>query len=258
MKRAVQKTLLGLADAALRRGLLKSRIGRAFFEFAYQRYKAWLEAPAIDHLSRLVGPGAWVVDVGANTGFFSRRFAAWVREGGRVIAIEPAPDNLARLEANLARWGLAEKVIVVGAAAADSEGEVHLVLDPGNPADHRLGAEGLVVRSVTLDSLLGKFGAPPVALIKIDVQGAEPLVLAGARATLARARPSLFIEVSEQVEAVTGRPRGEMIHALLEDGYSAHTVAARGISPALTHAEIDRLIANEWYVDFLIMPASSG
>ena len=213
----IQRFLLAIADFALRRGLLATAPGRALFETAYQAYKSVLEAPAVESLHPFVGPGDWVIDVGANAGFFSRRFARWTTDGGRVIAIEPAPDNIARLNANLARWGLGGRVDVIAAAATDIDGEATLALDPGNPADHRLSDTGETVRAVTLDRLVTDYGAPRICLVKIDVQGAEPMVLAGARALIARDKPVLVIEVSEQIESVADVPRPRHRERPLQD-----------------------------------------
>ena len=259
MTAAIQRILLAIAGFALRRGLLATAPGRALFETAYQAYKSVLEAPAIDSLHPFVGPGDWVIDVGANAGFFSRRFARWATDGGRVIAIEPAPDNIARLHANLARWRLGGRVDVVAAAATDTDGETTLALDPGNPADHRLSDKGETVKAVTLDQLVAGYGDPRIGLVKIDVQGAEPLVLAGAKALIARDRPILVIEVSEQIESVAGVPRAEMIHSLMADGYIARRLTRRGLGPVLDRDGLDRLTAEAWYYDLvLIAPGAEG
>jgi FkbM family methyltransferase len=255
----IQRFLLAIADFALRRGLLATAPGRALFEITYQAYKSVLEAPAVESLHPFVGPGDWVIDVGANAGFFSRRFARWTTDGGRVVAIEPAPDNIARLNTNLARWRLSGRVDVVAAAATDVDGEATLALDPGNPADHRLSDTGETVRAVTLDRLVADYGEPRIGLVKIDVQGAEPMVLAGAKALIARDKPVLVVEVSEQIESVAGVPRAEMIHALMADGYIARRLTRRGLGPVLDHDGLDRLTAEAWYYDLvLIAPGAAA
>jgi FkbM family methyltransferase len=150
-------------------------------------------------------PGAVVWDVGANMGLFA--FAAASRSGpnGLVLAIEPDIDNarlLLRTRTGLpstfapvqvltcavsdAPFGLAEFEIAGRSRASNSiKGAGH---------SQRGGVrETRIVPLVNLDGLLGIFGSPD--LVKIDVEGAEEKVVAGALRVLATARPVLVIEV---------------------------------------------------------------
>ena len=70
------------------------------------------------------------------------------------------------------------------------------MLNPIHPGDHHLGDGGEPVTAVTLDELTAG-DARPVGLIKIDVQGAELLVLAGAARVIAEDRPAIFMEVDD-------------------------------------------------------------
>src|SRR5262249_7918982 len=160
-------------------------------------YKDRFEAGPVQLLRRWVRPKTIVVDIGANVGFFSLQFASWVTEGGRVIALEPESVNYAGLQRAVARAGLTAVVETIQAAAADVTGQSFLQLNPGHPGDHKLASTGVAVAVTTLDDLLRTRGWPEVSLIKIDVQGAEAQVLAGARETLDRFRPVLFLEVED-------------------------------------------------------------
>ena len=97
MNRNFQTVLLALYRAVSSTGLLSTRPGRAMYEWSYDLYKDRFEAGPVDALRQFIKPGTTVIDVGANIGFFSRRFARWVGPGGRVIAIEPEPANFAGL-----------------------------------------------------------------------------------------------------------------------------------------------------------------
>jgi hypothetical protein len=68
---------------------MKQAWARRAFLTAYSGYKTWIEAGPIDRLKDFVLPRSAVVDVGANIGFFTLKFARWVGEQGCVIAIEP-------------------------------------------------------------------------------------------------------------------------------------------------------------------------
>ncbi len=253
MKSAIQNLLLTTADAARRRGLVSSGPGRWLYDHGYELYKSLLEAPGINRLQTVVRPNEWVFDVGANVGYFARRFATWVEGDGRVIAIEPEPANMARLKTALERAGVLEKVDLVEAAAVDQDGEVRLTLNPSNPADHRVGATGISVRGVTLDALSAARGSPQVGLIKMDIQGAEWSALQGAQDVLARDQPALFIELADEALAPWGVTGADVTHNLVQLGYRPHLVSRRGISTPRPEAEIARMLAETWYVDVLFL-----
>lgn len=160
---------LAIYSLAARLRLTETHLGRVLFLWVYGLYKERIEARYAVRLLDYIPPHSTVIDVGANVGFFTRLFARHLEQGGRVIAIEPEARNAADLRAMLAREGLAERVTVVQALAADEEGERLLAIDPLHPANHHIGAQGIATPARTLDSLAGQ--AERISLIKIDVQG---------------------------------------------------------------------------------------
>ncbi len=154
-----------------------------------------------------------VWDVGAYIGYHTLAFAALVGESGCVVAFEPSPHNLTRLTQQLeANPELARRVRVEPYALADQAGQqtfrtssIELDADIGHLESSGLTSERIApavyakldtitVTVKTIDQLLEEGYAIP-DLIKIDVEGAERLVLEGARKVLQTAHPSLFIEV---------------------------------------------------------------
>lgn len=137
-------------------------------------------------------PGAVVLDVGANVGFFSWKVHSALPEA-RVFAFEPERDNLSRLRKVFATLGIQGGV--VPAACSDREGTATLyrhntVTHPLDPGMHpEIPAEAReTVPVTTLDSFCRGQGIDRVDLIKIDVEGLEGKVLRGARRILARTR----------------------------------------------------------------------
>ena len=176
----LQTGLIGLYRLVKATGGLDTAPGRRIFEASYLFYKDRFEAGPIRMLRPYVRPKTIVIDIGANIGYFTRRFATWVSQGGRVVAVEPESLNFARLQHAVATAGLRDVVETVQAAVAERAGEGFLEINPGHPGDHRLGTTGLPVAMTTVDDLLASRDWPEVSLIKIDVQGAEARVLAGA------------------------------------------------------------------------------
>ncbi len=159
-------------------------------------------------------PGAVAIDVGANIGYMTLAAARVVGPRGTVIAIEPHPDNLALLHANLERNGVAGHVRVIGAAAWDTTGTVDLAECIENTGDHRVQTLQskrtlLSVDAVRLDDVIAE--NLNVAVIKLDTQATEHRVLLGGTALLERDRPVILCEFWPQGL----RERGEDPHAVL-------------------------------------------
>src|SRR5271156_4669266 len=118
MKNILQHAGLIAYAAPARTGVMQQRWARRLFLVAYSAYKTWIESGPVDRLKDLVPPGSTVVDVGANVGFFTLKFARWVGEQGQVIAIEPDLENFETLAAKIGAAGLERRVRLHQAAAA--------------------------------------------------------------------------------------------------------------------------------------------
>lgn len=142
--------------------------------------------------ARVLRPGMVVFDVGAHAGYFTLLATRLTSPGGRVVAFEPDPRNLASLGANVRLNSLAD-VVVVGKAVADAVGRRGFRSGTGSgtgrlsDSDHESTVETTTLDAYGLDS-----GLAPAA-IKIDVEGAELEVLAGAERTLTSHHPLIFL-----------------------------------------------------------------
>jgi FkbM family methyltransferase len=149
-----------------------------------------LKIQSLKKLRQLGVPVAAVVDVGILTGTRELMEAFGDR---RHILIEPIVEWNERIRKSYAEAGIDFELINV--AASDRNGTMNMETSsvvPGRPISHARLTEktsGATVRQVpvrTLDSLLPEHGVPAPYLLKIDVDGAEPQILAGATATLTR------------------------------------------------------------------------
>jgi FkbM family methyltransferase len=134
-----------------------------------------------------------VFDIGAHVGFYTLLAAVLVGPQGRVVAFEPLPRNLIYLQAHLA-LNRVTNVTVIEAAVSDRQG-VSLFDEgaDGFTGHISTGTRGVEVPTVTLDELVWHGVVPRPDCIKIDTEGAEASVLAGAEQVLATYHPVVFL-----------------------------------------------------------------
>ena len=136
-----------------------------------------LEPATVRLFERLLGPGDTVVDVGAHVGFFALVARRAVGSEGRVVAIDPQPENCARCLANFRLNGF-ENLTVIPAAAADRASWLELPdQSPTDRARLTLAGDGvndegrrIRVRCLALADLMEDLGIASARLVKIDVR----------------------------------------------------------------------------------------
>jgi FkbM family methyltransferase len=189
-----------------------------------------------DHLE--IRQGDVAVDVGANVGWYSCILGALLRGKGRVVSLEPEPANFSLLLRNIAMNGL-ENIQPERLAASDVRGQLTLnMFDSSNRGRHSLlrihEGRTISVPSAPLDEFLRERGheQAPVALMKLDVEGYEPIVLRGAQRTLKQTR-LVLAEWSPQFSRKGGIDPSEMLDILDQAGLSAGVIGPDGsVGPA--------------------------
>ncbi len=169
-----------------------------------------------DYLKNVPLKGKTVLDVGAHIGYHTLMFADMVGDEGKVYAFEPNQINRERLQANLGKNpDLARRVEVLDIALSDKDGEQEFNFSPDiengqssgsylsgahtpfTPEEYQaMDFQKTTVRTVRVDNLGDALGQPVRPdVLKIDVEGAEWLVLGGAGRVLAEDKPLLLVEV---------------------------------------------------------------
>jgi FkbM family methyltransferase len=152
--------------------------------------------PELAVLAGLLPHGGTAIDAGANQGFFAYALSDFA---GRVIAFEPNPDY-----ALFARWMLRGRAQVHALALSDHAGHATFTVPVSDQgvALHFAGSlkpthtNFPAFRSYEVEvRRLDDFGFADVRFIKADVEGSEREVLDGARATIARDRPTILLEL---------------------------------------------------------------
>lgn len=156
----------------------------------------FFEAAELEELRKVVKPGAHIVDVGANTGNHTIFFAGPM-QAASVIPFEPLPAAASALVAAVERNGLKTVDLSrLGMGVSDRDDRAALMFSGRGG----LGATSLVAKAegeivvAPLDSMV----TGRVDLLKIDVEGMEMKVLAGAARLISRSRPLIFIEVANR------------------------------------------------------------
>ncbi|MEM6665037.1 MAG: FkbM family methyltransferase [Pseudomonadota bacterium] len=163
---------------------------------AVGKYEPWKFAA----LGAALKPGSTFLDIGANKGDFSLFAASRAGDTGCVLAVEPHPDNLGWFRRSIALNGF-RTIQVCAGVISDTDGILRLHI--GSKSGHHALAPQtrdrgtLDVESTTLDDLVSRESLQRLDAIKIDVEGAEDRVIAGAKATLARFRPLIFLDVHD-------------------------------------------------------------
>lgn len=169
--------------------------------FAY--YTGRYDTALIASARRLLTTDGVAFDVGANVGFWTVPLAL---DGARVVAYEPVPSNATRVRENADLNAVAHRVEVREVALSDAVGEITLSLREDFERGAGTGNAAVVIDATdehfascvaavdTLDSQADALEIDRLDVVKLDVEGHEDFVLRGARASLERFRPTLYVE----------------------------------------------------------------
>ena len=215
------------------------------------------KAPEMGLLKFIVDPSRNSVDVGASLGLFTYFLA---RYSVHVYAFEPNPLPLRYL-----RTLVDDNVTVVHGALSDFSGEVELSIRRNRRgwtcSGARIGESrgGTVLKVKVPCSRLDDLGYSNIGFIKIDVQGHEKAVLTGARRTIERDRPNLFLE---NEYAVTGEAMMDVFALMRDLDYDGFALID-GVLKNVNHFSIeehqikpreDRARRKEYVRNFIFIP----
>jgi FkbM family methyltransferase len=180
---------------------------------------------------RLLQPGGIMVDVGAHVGFWTIPSALRLGPRGKVIAIEPNPWAVGKLRRNLelnSRGRRLSPVTVLAGAASDIDGFLDLgawdfVANASQASLHPPAANGKPLQRLTVPVFrLDNVVRGHVDLMKIDVEGHELAVLAGATRLLAQSPPTyLVVEIHGGNLGRAGHTPAKLLAELEHLGYRA-------------------------------------
>lgn len=244
------------ADSAVRRlakGAFRPIMGDATYRWAQALAMAWdirsgrWSEPELAVVAQAVRTGEVTVDVGANYGLFSYQLSRQVGRGGKVYAFEPVPftfqslclvrrllmmNNVELVQKGCGdRPGPARFTVPVQASGAISAGQAHLAERRDDRPGHELhvrvpASRDDIVDVVTLDEYLPE--GMDVTFIKCDVEGAEHLVLRGARRVVESSWPTIVCEINPWFLEGFGASVGDLTSMLTDAGYRMCRVVGDG------------------------------
>ncbi len=237
-----QREIVALED--VRRSPVSSlgaRIDHLYHAVLRRRFAA-----AARSLGTHVPPGGVIFDVGANHGRFAKHLAALHKRSVTLFAFEPLEYNLEMLRLVVGR---SKNVVIEPIALSNAEGE-HDIFLPYKKSSGRLahgsahlGAESrrgnfgtftapdvcrATIKTTRLDDWADRRHLPRLDLMKIDVEGAEALVIEGGMSTIARFKPAIYAELIPGTPQRVERTVDDVINPLLELGYTMHMTDKRG------------------------------
>jgi FkbM family methyltransferase len=172
-------------------------LGISDIDIYFQNIGNDVEDAFVDLCRRVLSADSIVIDVGSNIGITTTIMSRFV-SNGHVISIEPNPEVFNILELNIKQNEI-RNVTPLQIALTDSKG--HVAFNPDSAFGHLLHQDNqnfgsISVEATTLDLLVESLNLQKVDFIKIDVEGFEPNVIAGAKKTIARFQPMIYCELN--------------------------------------------------------------
>ena len=201
------------------------------------------EQAALNAFLGLIAPGDIIWDIGANIGLYTILAARRVGSAGRVVSWEPGPATFRLLTDHVRANGLADRCELLQAAVHDgSTPEVSFWQDAADSVSstNRMSSQATVgsgqtvrVEAANLDSWCDRLGRTP-KVIKVDVEGAEVLVLRGAPRLMAGdfgPPPSFVVAVHPHMMPELGCRVEELVEVMKASRYGALDLDGRPAEP---------------------------
>ncbi len=179
---------------------------------------------------RLCRPDDFVLDLGANIGWYTVIASRLINASGKIISFEPDHNNFKILNRNIAMSGGLGMVEVMNIALGDRDENATLFISDTNLGDHRLFSDGsqrqtLPIQVKTLDSFLANYTCKPT-IVKSDTQGSEACILRGAANLFDVGwRPILILEFWPFGLAGSGDSSQQLWQNLVALGYSLYELS---------------------------------
>lgn len=172
------------------------------WRYRFEFLRGWLDPQITRTISRSVKAGMTVLDIGAHIGYYTLLLSRLVGPGGKVYAFEADPENFEILQSNVKTAPL-NNIVLINKAITDKAGSITLFITEGHSTHSVYKASASVgsrtISATDVDTWLTRSNVGPVGFIKMDIEGAEPLALAGMKETISSSNSiKLLVELNPE------------------------------------------------------------
>lgn len=205
---------------------------------------------------KLIKPGMVIVDIGAHIGYYSRMFSKLAKKNGAIYAFEPDPNNYKLLSLNSKKL---KNVKIFNEALSDKIGLINFY-QSNNTGCHSLVTQNSIkdtinVPTETLDEFAKKNKIQKIDLIKIDVEGGEPIVFAGCKNTFQQDSLMVVMEFTPANFQKLGIPPLSFLNNLQKEyGFSLYEIGAKGKIKNIRVEDInlDKIMGNKESINLFL------
>lgn len=196
------------------------------------------DLPANQLIDMLLKPGMICMDIGANIGHMALHMARKVGPSGKIFAFEPVPDLFERLVENIARNAFGKVISAFELALSDQSGTA--ILGFANSLTENQGMGSLVnienevislkkqVRTETIDEFVQWMSLTRLDFLKVDIQGAEILLLEGGHEVFSSLSPEMVIEFSSSDLYCFNKSPLDLARILMDYKYRLYQIEKNG------------------------------
>jgi FkbM family methyltransferase len=214
--------------------------------------------PIETHLLKAIANRSQVViDVGSNVGYYAVELGKVMGSFSRLLAIEPVLESFKQLQRNVQLNELNDRVNMFMTAVGSSEGTAEIFI-PETSGSSAASTRNLhneenhssqIVHVTTVDAIMSSSGLDKCDLIKIDVEGAELMVLQGATRTIKKHKPVIFAELLRKWSSHFSYNPNSVLQLLAGFGYQCWGVSS-------SYRKIEEFTENDEETNFIFIHES--
>lgn len=206
------------------------------------------EPEQTDFIKNLLKEGDYVIDIGANIGYYALLMAKKVGPNGKVFCFEPDKTNFSILTENIRNNNYEKIIISFNDAVSNEKGILKLFISETNRGDHRIYSSDqdrnfIEINAVKLDEM-AELKEVKIKFMKMDIQGSEMIALEGMKGLILRNKPILISEFWPKGIKMSGKNPDEYIQFFLSNGYSMSLLTEKGLMP-ISKEELDKEVSIE-------------